>query len=109
MLIVNKLICKGGVFLLRPLQDKVVLKIKKEEEITKSGIILSANSKIKSNVATVVAVGPGAMNNGVRMIMEVKENDVVFVEKEAGINIEYEGEEYIVVGQKDILAVVKWF
>ena len=93
--------------MLRPLQDKVVLKIKKEEEVTKSGIILSANSKFRSNVATVVAVGPGAMSNGVRAIMEVKENDVVFVEKEAGINIEYEGEEYIVVGQKDILAVVK--
>lgn len=93
--------------MIRPLQDKVVLKIKNEEEVTNSGIILSTNSKIKSHVATVIAVGPGAMSNGVRVIMEVKENDVVFVEKGAGINIEYEEEEYIVVNQKDILAVIK--
>lgn len=93
--------------MLRPLQDKVILKIKKDEEVTKSGIILSANSKFKSTVATVIAVGPGAMNNGVRLSMEVKENDTVFVEKEAGTIIECEGEEYIVVTQNDILAVVK--
>lgn len=93
--------------MLRPIQDKVILKIKKEEEVTKSGIILGSNSKLKSQLATVMAVGPGAMHNGVRMIMEVKERDTVYVEKDVGINIEYEGEEYVVVSQKDILSVVK--
>lgn len=81
--------------------------MKKEEEVTKGGIILSSNSKNKAQVATVIAVGPGAMSNGVRTIMEVKERDNVFIEKGVGIEMEYEGEEYIVVTQKDILAVMK--
>ena len=93
--------------MLRPLQDKVVLKVKKEEEVTKGGIILSSNISNKAQVATVIAVGPGAMSNGVRMIMEVKENDDVFIEKDTGTAIEYEGEEYILVTQKDILAVMR--
>lgn len=93
--------------MLRPLQDKVILKIKKDEEITKGGIVLSSNAKLNSNTAKVIAVGPGAINNGVRIIMEVKENDTVFVEKDVGINIKYDDEEYIVVTQKDILAVVR--
>lgn len=92
--------------MLRPIQDKVILKLKKED-VTKSGIILGANSSLNSQIATVVAVGPGAMQNGIRMIMEVRENDLVYVEKDTGIKIEYEGEEYIVVSQKDILSVVK--
>lgn len=92
--------------MLRPLQDKVVLKVKKQEEVTKGGIILSNNSQNKANIATVIAVGPGAMMQGARVIMEVKENDEVFIEKDIGINIEYEGEDYLVVSQKDILAVI---
>jgi len=93
--------------MLRPLQDKVVLKVKKEEEVTKGGIILSSDSKNKALIANVIAVGPGAMSNGVRMIMEVKERDNVFIEKGVGIEVKYEGEEYLVVTQKDILAVIK--
>lgn len=93
--------------MLRPLQDKVVLAIKKEEEVTKGGIILSSNAKAKSQLATVIAVGPGEISNGVRAIMEVRENDVVLIEKGAGIEIEYEGESYVVVSQKEILAVIK--
>lgn len=93
--------------MLRPLQDKVILKIKKAEEVTKGGIILAANSKEKSQLAVVIAVGPGSITNGIRTIMEVKERDNVFVEKDVGIKIEYENEEYLVVSQKDILAVIK--
>ena len=93
--------------MLRPLQDKIILKIKNEEEVTKSGIILSSNSKLKSQIATVVSVGPGAVINGVRTIMEVKENDNVFVEKGVGIEIEHEGIGYVVVTQSDILAVIR--
>ncbi|MBO5143415.1 MAG: co-chaperone GroES [Clostridia bacterium] len=93
--------------MLRPLQDKVVLAIKKEEEVIKGGIILSSHSNVKSQMATVVAVGFGEMVNGVRTIMEVREKDTVFIEKGVGIEIEYEGEQYIVVSQKDILAVIK--
>jgi len=93
--------------MLRPLQDKVVLKINKKEEVTKSGIILSSNIKSKSQIATVIAVGPGIINNGVRNIMEVKENDKVFIEKDVGIEIDLDGEAYTVVKQGDILAVIK--
>lgn len=93
--------------MLRPLQDKVVLKLKEEEEVTKGGIILTNHSHEKAKIATVVAVGPGAMTHGVRTIMEVKERDTVYIENGVGISMEYEGEEYIVVTQNDILAVVK--
>lgn len=93
--------------MLNPVQDKIVLKIKKDEEVTKSGIILGANSKFNSQVGLVIAVGPGIINNGVRSEMEVKEGDNVFIEKGIGIEIKYEEEEYLVVTQKDILAIIK--
>ena len=93
--------------MLCPVQDKVVLKIKKDEEVTKSGIILGANSKLNSQVGQVISVGSGIMNNGVKTEMEVKEGDNVFVEKGVGIEIKYDDEEYLVVTQKDILAIIK--
>ena len=93
--------------MLSPVQDKVVLKIKKDEEVTKSGIILGANSKLNSQVGSVIAAGPGIINNGVRNEMEVKEGDNVFIEKGIGIEIKYEEEEYLVVTQKDILAIIR--
>ena len=65
--------------MLQPLEDKVVLKVNKEE-VTKGGIILSSNSQNKSQVATVIAVGSGKINNGNREIIEVKEKDIVFIE-----------------------------
>lgn len=92
--------------MLQPLEDKVVLKVNKEE-VTKGGIILSSNSQNKSQVATVIAVGPGKMSNGSREVMEVKEKDIVFIEKNVGVQIEYEGEEYLIVKQNEILAVIK--
>lgn len=91
--------------MLQPLQDKVVLKLNKEE-VTKGGIILSSNSQNKSQMATVISVGPGIIINGNRIPMDVKEKDIVFVEKNAGIQIEYEGEEYLIVGQNEILAII---
>lgn len=93
--------------MLRPLQDKVVLQLKEEEEITKGGILLSNHSHNKTLLAKVIAVGPGAMSQGIRMIMEVKEGDTVYVAKDVGLSMEYEGEEYIVVTQSDILAVMR--
>ena len=93
--------------MIRPLQDKVVLEIRKEEEVTKGGIILANNSNVKSQTARVIAVGPGDVNNGIRTIMEVRENDIVLIEKGIGTEIEYEGNPYVVVSQKEILAVIK--
>ena len=91
--------------MLQPLQNKVVLKLNKEE-VTKGGIILSGNSQNKSQMATVISVGPGIICNGSRIPMDVKEKDIVFVEKNAGIQIEYDGEEYVIVAQDEILAIV---
>lgn len=93
--------------MLQPIQDKIVLEIKKEEEITKGGIILSSNLKTKTQIATVVAVGPGVTEKGIKIEMEVKEHDIVFLEHDIGTEIEYEGKKFLVVNQKDILAIVK--
>lgn len=92
--------------MLQPVQDKIVLKIKKEEEVTKGGILLSGSTHQQVLLATVVAVGPGMVQGGERLPMEVKENQLVYVEKNLGIPLEHEGEEYLVVTQKDILAIV---
>ena len=93
--------------MLRPLQDKVVLKVKQEKEVTKSGIILASNSSNKIQIATVIAVGPGIISEGVQCKMEVKEKDCVIIEKGSGIVMEYDGEEYIIITQKDILVVLE--
>ena len=88
--------------MLKPLADRVVIKMKEEEETTKSGIILSSASKEKPQFAEVIEVGPGTEE----IKMEVKKNDIVVVSKYAGTEIKYEGQDYIIVSQKDILAIV---
>ena len=82
--------------MIKPLCDKVLIKMCESEDTTKSGIILSASSKEKPQIAEVIAVGPG-----------VKEKDKVIVSKYSGTEIKYEGEEYIIVKQADILAIVE--
>ena len=92
--------------MLKPLADRVVLKMTKAEETTKSGIILTESSKEKPQIAEVVAVGPGGNVEGKEIEMHVKVGDKVVVSKYAGTEIKYEGEEYIIVKQNDILAIV---
>lgn len=88
-----------------PLGDNVLVKQKKEEK-TKSGIILSTEKELPE--ATVVAVGPGkVLDNGTRTAMEVKVGDVVFLKSWGGDKVEIEKEEYKIVSQSDILAIVK--
>lgn len=87
---------------IKPLQDRVVVKMTEAEETTKSGIILSGSAKEKPEVAQVVEVGPGT--SGVKM--EVKKGDKVLISKYSGTNVKLEGEEYIIVKMEDILAVV---
>ena len=91
---------------LYPLGDKVVLKQLEAEETTKSGIILAAKSQEKPQEATVLAVGDGKVD-GKEIAMTVKEGDKVVYSKYAGTEVKLDGEEYIVVKQNDILAVVK--
>ena len=93
--------------MIKPLADKVLIKMIESEETTKSGIILSYLSKDKPQVAEVIACGPGGMVDGNEITMNVKKGDKVFVSKYAGTEIKYEGEEYIIVKQSDILAVVE--
>ena len=90
-----------------PLSDRVVLKQLEAEETTKSGIILAAAAQEKPQEAEVIAVGPGAVVDGKTVPMEVKCGQTVIYSKYAGTEVKLDGEEYIIVKQSDILAVVE--
>ncbi len=93
--------------MLKPLLDRVVVKMLESEETTKSGIILTANSKEKPQIAEVLEVGPGGQIDGNEVKMYIKKGDKVVLSKYAGTEIKYEGEELIIVKQNDILAIVE--
>ncbi len=90
-----------------PLGDRVVLKQLVAEETTKSGIVLPGQNKEKPQQAEVVAVGPGITADGKEVKMEVKVGDLVIYSKYSGTEVKLEEDEYIVVKQSDILAVVE--
>ncbi len=92
---------------LRPLADRVVVKMVEAEETTKSGIILTAAAQEKPQVAEVLEVGPGGMVDGVDVYMMVKPGDRVITGKYSGTEIKLDGVEYIIVKQSDILAIVE--
>ncbi|MBQ8605172.1 MAG: co-chaperone GroES [Clostridia bacterium] len=92
---------------LRPLADRVVLKMTEAEETTVGGIILTAAAKEKPQIAEVVEVGPGGMVDGAEVEMIVKVGDKVVTNKYSGTEIKLDGEEYIIVRQSDILAIVE--
>ena len=94
--------------MIKPLNDRVLIKMIEAEETTKSGIILSAGSQEKPEIAEVVEVGPGEVDeNGKRVEMQVKKGDKVITSKYSGNEIKYEGIDYIIVKQSDILAIVE--
>ena len=90
-----------------PLGDRVVLKQVEAEETTKSGLILTTSAQEKPQEAEVIAVGPGGMVDGKEVTMQVKPGDKVIYSKYAGNEVKLEGEQYIIVRQNDILAVVE--
>lgn len=90
----------------KPLADRVVIKMVEAEETTKSGIILTGSAKEKPQVAEVVAVGPGGLVDGKEVAMTVKVGDKVITSKYSGTEIKCDGEELIIVRQGDILAIV---
>jgi chaperonin GroES len=92
---------------LKPLADKVVIKRLKAEEKTKSGILLAASAQEKPEVFEVVAVGPGGMVDGNEVKMEVKTGDRIITGKYTGTTVKVDDEEYTIVRQGDILAVVE--
>ena len=93
--------------MLKPLGDRVVLKAEQAEEKTVGGIVLANNAKDKPTTGTVVAVGEGrSLDNGQKVAPAVKEGDRVLFDKYAGNEVEYNGEKYLVVREKDLVAIV---
>ena len=93
--------------MIKPLADRVLVKMKESEETTKSGIILSGAAQEKPQIAEIIEVGPGEMIDGKLEPMNVKKGDNVVVSKYGGTEVKYEGEDYIILREEDILAIVK--
>ena len=91
---------------LKPLSDRVVIKMVEAEETTAGGIILAGSAKEKPQGAEVLAVGPGGVVDGKEVVMQVKVGDKVITSKYSGTEVKIDGEELIIVRQGDILAVV---
>lgn len=92
---------------LKPLADRVVIKMLEAEETTKGGIILTGAAKEKPQVAEVIEVGPGGVVDGKEITMSVQKGDKVICSKYSGTEIKLDGQEYTVVRQSDILAIVE--
>ncbi len=89
---------------IKPLGDRVVIKMVETEETTKSGIVLPGSAKEKPQYAEVIAVGPGGVVDGKEVTMEVKVGDKVLLSKYAGTEVKLDGIEYTILRQNDILA-----
>lgn len=92
---------------IKPLQDRVVIKMLEAEETTKSGIILTGAAQEKPQVAEIIAVGPGGLVDGKEVKMELKVGDKVLISQYAGTKVKLEGEEYTILSQNDVLAIVE--
>lgn len=91
---------------IKPLADRVVIKMLEAEETTKSGIILAGAAKEKPQIAEVVAVGPGGVVDGKEVVMELAVGDKVIMSKYAGTEVKLDGEEFIILRQSDVLAKI---
>ena len=91
---------------IKPLQDRVVIKMLEAEETTKSGIILTGAAQEKPQIAEIIAVGPGGTVDGKEVKMELKIGDKVLISQYAGTKVKLEGEEYTILSQHDVLAIV---
>ena len=92
---------------IKPLADRVVIKMLEAEETTKGGIILTSSAQEKPQVAEIVAVGPGGVVDGEKIEMEVKVGDKVLISKYAGTEVKVDGVEYTILRQSDVLAIVE--
>lgn len=92
---------------LKPLGDRVIIKMMEAEEKTKSGLILTGSAKEKPEVAEIIAVGPGGLVDGKEVKMTVKKGQKVITGKYSGTEVKVDGEEYTIVRQSDILAIVE--
>ena len=92
---------------IQPLGERVVIKMLETEETTKSGIVLPGSAKEKPQIAEVIEVGPGGIVDGKEVTMEVEVGDKVLISKYAGTEFKLDGEDYTILSQSDILAIVK--
>ncbi len=92
---------------IKPLADRVVVKMLEAEETTKGGIILTSKAQEKPQVAEIVAAGPGGVVDGKEVTMEVAVGDKVLISKYAGTEVKVDGEEYTILRQSDVLAIVE--
>ncbi|MGX7350674.1 chaperonin GroS [Enterococcus canis] len=93
--------------MLKPLGDRVIIEVAKEEEKTVGGIVLASAAQEKPQTGTIIAVGEGRLlDNGEKAPLSVKEGDTVVFEKYAGTEVKFEGKEYLVVHEKDLMAIV---
>ncbi|GAA0344258.1 co-chaperone GroES [Oceanobacillus sp. FSL W8-0428] len=92
--------------MIKPLGDRVVIKLVEQEETTASGIVLPDSAKEKPQEGEVVAVGSGRVENGEKVALEVSEGDRIIFSKFAGTEVKYEGTEYLILRENDILAIV---
>nr|BCW99977.1 MAG: 10 kDa chaperonin [Bacteroidota bacterium] len=92
---------------IRPLADRVIVKPAPPEEVTKSGLVIPDTAKEKPQRGTVVAVGPGKIENGVKIEMTVKVGDEVLYGKYAGTEVTIDGEEYLIMRESDIFGIIE--
>ena len=92
---------------IKPLEDRVVVKTNAAEQKTASGLVIPDTAKEKPQEGTVVAVGPGRFDDGVRVPMDVKMGDVVLYSKYGGTEVKYNNDEYLVLSARDILAIIE--
>ena len=94
--------------MIKPLNDRVLIKMVEAEETTKGGIILTSSAQEKPSIAEVVSVGPGGTDEDGNVVkMQVKKGDKVIISKYSGTEVKYEGVDYTIVRQNDILAIVE--
>jgi chaperonin GroES len=104
----NRSYIKEVISMIKPLGDRVVIKVLEKEEKTKSGILLPDTAKEKPQEGKIVAVGTGkVLENGQRVALEVKEGDKVIYSKYAGTEVKLDGQDYLILSERDILAIVE--
>ena len=92
---------------IKPLEDRIVVKPATAEQTTASGLVIPDTAKEKPQEGTVIAVGPGRFDDGVRVPMDIKVGDVVLYSKYGGTEVKYNNEEYLVLSARDVLAIIE--
>ncbi len=94
--------------MLKPIADRVIIKVEEEKEETIGGIVLASNAKEKPQTGSVIAIGDGAVTeSGTKLPMTVKVGDEVYYDKYSGTKVKFDGEDYLVLREKDIIAIVE--